>query len=137
MNPSLLSFAALDQRIPTQCRLLSLSQFECMVHIGVHDFEKKAAQRVWFDIDICVPLAAAPAAQDDISQTLNYDFLRELVLQTTGEVHHELQETLCDALLNQLLLHPSIVAVRVQTRKPDVYADCSSVGTERIGHKPW
>ena len=63
--------------------------------------------------------------------------LRELVLQTTGEVHHELQETLCDALLNQLLLHPSIVAVRVQTRKPDVYADCSSVGTERIGHKPW
>jgi dihydroneopterin aldolase len=125
-----------DPRL-SDCRRLFLREHAIEVHIGVHDFEKKAAQRMWFDIDICVPLAAAPAAQDDISQTLNYDFLRELVLQTTGEVHHELQETLCDALLNQLLLHPSIVAVRVQTRKPDVYADCSSVGTERIGHKPW
>jgi len=137
MNPGLLSFSALDGRIPTQCRLLSLSQFECLVHIGVHDFEKKAAQRMWFDIDICVPLEAAPAQQDDISHTLNYDFLRELVLQTTGEVHHELQETLCDALLNHLLLHPSIVAVRIQTRKPDVYPDCAAVGTERVGYKPW
>ena len=137
MNPGLLSFAALDPRIPMHCRLLSLSQFECLVHIGVHDFEKKAAQRMWFDIDICVPLTAAPAAQDDISQTLNYDFLRELVLQTTGDVHHELQETLCDALLNHLLLHPQIVAARVQTRKPDVYKDCASVGTERVGFKTW
>ena len=137
MNPSLLSFAALDPRIPMHCRLLSLSQFECLVHIGVHDFEKKAAQRMWFDIDICVPLTAAPAAQDNISQTLNYDFLRELVLQTTGDVHHELQETSCDALLNHLLLHPQIVAARVQTRKPDVYKDCASVGTERVGFKTW
>jgi dihydroneopterin aldolase len=48
-----------------------------------------------------------------------------------------LQETLCDALLNNLLLHPQIVAVRIQTRKPDVYPDCAAVGTERIGYKPW
>jgi dihydroneopterin aldolase len=137
MNTGLLLFSALDGRIATQCRLLSLCQFECMVHIGVHDFEKKAAQRMWFDIDICVPLAAAPAHHDDISQTLNYDFLRELVLQTTGDQHHELQETLCDALLKNLLLHPQIVAVRIQTRKPDVYPDCAAVGTERIGYKPW
>jgi len=137
MNPGLLAFSVLDKRIATQCRLLSLHQFECMVHIGVHDFEKKSAQRMWFDIDLCVPLTDAPATRDDISQTLNYDFLREMVLQTTGEVHHELQETLCDTLLTELMRHPSIVAARVQTRKPDVYTDCASVGTERVGFKPW
>ncbi len=137
MNPGLLAFSVLDARIATQCRLLSLRQFECMVYIGVHDFEKQSAQRMWFDIDLCVRLADAPAAQDDISQTLNYDFLRELVLQTTGEVHHELQETLCDTLLTDLMRHTSIVAARVQTRKPDVYTDCASVGTERVGFKPW
>lgn len=137
MNPGLLAFAALDARIPTQCRLLSLSQFEKLVHIGVHDFEKLAPQRMWFDIDICVRLTDAPAKQDDISQTLNYDFLRELVVQTIGEVHHELQETLCDSLLQQLLAHPLVVAARIQTRKPDVYPDCVSIGTERIGHKAW
>jgi dihydroneopterin aldolase len=137
MNSGLLAFSVMDSRLATQCRLLSLSQFECMVHIGVHDFEKKEAQRMWFDIDICVPLVAAPAQHDDISQTLDYDFLRELVIQTTGDVHHELQETLCDALLNKLMLHPSIVAARIQTRKPDVYADCAAVGTERVGLKNW
>jgi dihydroneopterin aldolase len=137
MSTTLLSFAALDARIPTECRLLSLRQFEHMVHIGVHAFEKKAAQRMWFEIDICVRLADAPAQQDNISQTLDYDFLRELVIQLTGDVHHELQETLCDALLNQLLAHPRVVAARVHTCKPDVYPDCLSVGTERVGHKTW
>jgi len=137
MNPGLLSFAALDARIPSHCRLLSLSQFEKMVHIGVHDFEKKSAQRMWFDIEICVRLTDAPADKDELSQTLDYDFLRELVIQTTGDVHHELQETLCDTVLAQLMAHPLIVAARVQTRKPDVYADCASIGTERVGFKAW
>lgn len=137
MNPGLLHFAALDSRIPIECRLLSLSRFERAVHIGVHAFEKQGAQRMWFDIDICVRLAHAPALQDDISQTLDYDFLRELVIQTTGETHHELQETLCDMLLQALMQHPLIVAARVQTRKPDVYPDCASIGTERIGYKTW
>ncbi|MEY4676688.1 MAG: hypothetical protein RLZZ470_1195 [Pseudomonadota bacterium] len=137
MNSALLAFSALDPRLATECRLLSLSQFERLVHIGVHDFEKKSAQRMWFDFDICVRLVHAPAQQDDISQTLDYDFLRELVIQTTGDTHHELQETLCDAMLNSLMAHPLIVAARVQTRKPDVYADCASVGTERIAYKAW
>ena len=137
MNAGLLTFSALDARIPTQCRLLSLSQFEQLVSIGVHDFEKLAPQRMWFDIDICVRLTDAPAAQDDISQTLNYDFLRELVVQTIGKEHHELQETLCDSLLRQVMAHPLVVAARIQTRKPDVYPDCVSIGTERIGYKAW
>ena len=137
MSTTLLAFAALDARIPRECRLLSLRQFERLVHIGVHEFEKQAAQRMWFDMDICVRLEDAPALQDDISHTLDYDFLRELVIQTTGDLHHELQETLCDALLHQLLTHPQVVAARVQTRKPDVYTDCHSVGTERVGHKVW
>lgn len=137
MSSTLLAFASLDARIPTHCRALSLSQFERMVRIGVHDFEKQAAQRMWFDIDIGVRLEDAPALQDNIAETLDYDFLRELVIQVTGDAHHELQETLCDALLQQLMAHPRVVVARVQTRKPDVYTDCFSIGTERVGYKAW
>jgi dihydroneopterin aldolase len=116
---------------------MSLRQFDLPVRIGVHDFERSAAQRMWFDVDICVRLEHAPATSDDISSTLNYDFLREMIQQTVGDAHHELQETLCDALFNQLMSHPQIMAARVNTSKPDVYPDCLSIGTERVGCKTW
>ena len=134
---TLLDFASLDARLATHCRLMSLRQFDLAVRIGVHDFERSAAQRMWFDVDICVRLEDAPASSDDISSTLNYDFLREMIQKTVGTEHHELQETLCDALFNQLMSHPQIMAARVNTSKPDVYPDCSSIGTERVGCKTW
>ena len=134
---SLLNFAVLDARFATDCRLMSLRQFDLPVRIGVHDFERIAPQRMWFDIDICVRLEDAPASSDDIASTLNYDFLREIIQHTVGDTHHELQETLCDTIFNQLMSHPSIMAARVNTCKPDVYPDCLSIGTERVGCKTW
>ena len=134
---SLLDFACLDARLATHCRLMSLRQFDLPVRIGVHDFERSAAQRMWFDIDICVRLEDAPANSDDISSTLNYDFLREMIQNIVGVEHHELQETLCDALFHQLMSNPQIMAARVNTSKPDVYPDCLSIGTERVGCKTW
>lgn len=72
MNSILLAFGALDQRLATQCRALSLRRHEVDVRIGVHDFERNAAQRVWFDVDLCIKLDHAPAAKDHISQTVDY-----------------------------------------------------------------
>jgi len=132
---SLLSFSHVDPRIASQCRLLSLRQFELPVRIGVHDFEKHAPQRMWFDVDICVRLEDAPANIDDISSTLSYDFLREIIINIVGQAHHELQETLCDEIFQQLMSHPKVMAVRIGTSKPDVYPDCLSIGTERVGFK--
>jgi dihydroneopterin aldolase len=137
MTSILLAFGALDARLAADCRLLSLRRYELPVRIGVHDFERRAPQRMWFDVDLCVPLTHAPAASDHIAQTLDYDFVRELIREIVGQTHHELQETLCDAILARLMAHPRIQAARVYTRKPDVYPDCESVGTERIGLKPW
>lgn len=137
MNSILLSFGALDARLATSCRLLSLRQYEVPVRIGVHDFERTAAQRLWFDVDLCVRLDHAPAMTDCITQTLDYDFVREWIDRIIGKQHHELQETLCDAILQSLMNHPNIQAARVTTRKPDVYLDCESVGTERVQIKPW
>jgi dihydroneopterin aldolase len=137
MNSILLAFGALDQRLATQCRALSLRQHEVAVRIGVHDFERTEAQRMWFDIDLCIKLNHAPAEEDHISQTVDYDFIREVVAGEVGHHHHELQETLCDAIAHALLQKPDVHAVRVATRKPDVYADCESVGVERVCIKPW
>ena len=137
MNSILLAFAALNARLATDCRALSLRRYDLPVRIGVHDFERQGAQRMWFDVDLCVRLEHAPAARDDIAHTVNYDFIREVIGSTVGSQHHELQETLCDRIATQLLQTPGVQAVRVATRKPDVYPDSASVGVERVLIKPW
>ena len=137
MNSILLAFGALDARLATQCRALSLRRHEVPVRIGVHAHERQGAQRMWFDVDLCVKLAQAPADRDHISQTLDYDFVREVIAAAVGDGHHELQETLCDAVLVAVLARPEVQAARVATRKPDVYPDSASVGVERVAVKPW
>lgn len=137
MHSALLAFAALDPRLATQCRLLSLRKHERSVRIGVHDFERQEPQRMWFDVDLCIKLENAPATRDDLSQTVDYDFIRQVISASVGSRHHELQESLCDAIAHTLMQRPEIQAVRVATRKPDVYDDCESVGVERVCLKPW
>ena len=137
MNSMLLAFAALEPRLATDCRLLSLRRHERAVRIGVHDFERSGPQRLWFDVDLCVRLERAAAARDDIADTLNYDFIRERIAAIVGSAHHELQETLCDAVLVAVLARPEVQAARVATRKPDVYPDSASGGVERVAVKPW
>ncbi len=136
MNSMLLAFATLDARLATECRLLSLRRHERAVRIGVHEFERHKPQRLWFDVDLCVRLQHAAAARDDIAHTLDYDFVREVIDQAVGRRHHELQETLCDAVLAAVLRRPEVQAARVATGKPDAYADNASVGVERVAVTP-
>lgn len=111
-------------------RRLFLRGHTVRMYIGAHDFEKQAPQRVVIDVDLWVPLAASTPAYDDLAEVVDYDFVRRLIanLCETGPI--QLQETLCDAIVTQLLAHPQIVATRVSTSKPDVYPDCAAVGVE-------
>lgn len=113
-----------------QCRRLFLRNYEVWINIGVHDFEKRAEQRVIINVDLYVPLAVSTPQADELDEVVDYDFIRRTVAQRLSKGHIHLQETLCDDLLTQLLAHPKVQAVRVSTAKPDVYPDCEAVGVE-------
>lgn len=113
-----------------QCRRLFLRDYEVWINIGVHEFEKRAEQRVVINVDLYVPLAVSTPQADALDEVVDYDFIRRTVAQRLSKGHIHLQETLCDDLLTQLLLHPKVHAVRVSTAKPDVYPDCEAVGVE-------
>ena len=113
-----------------QCRRLFLRNYEVWINIGVHDFEKRAEQRVIINVDLYVPLAVSTPQADELDEVVDYDFIRRTVAQRLSKGHIHLQETLCDELLTQLLAHPKVHAVRVSTAKPDVYPDCNAVGVE-------
>jgi dihydroneopterin aldolase len=106
------------------------------VHIGIHDFEQNAPQRIIFDIELYVPLHNTTPTQDHIHEVVDYDFVRQVVHARVAQGHINLQETLGDDILTALLAHPGVAAASVSTRKPDVYPDCEAVGVQTFRAKP-
>lgn len=117
------------------CRRLFLRGHTVAVRIGAHDFEQHAAQRIVFNVDLYVPLALSTPRTDALSEVVDYDFIREAIARRVERGHIQLQETLADALLGDMLAHPGVRAARVSTEKPDVYPDCEAVGVEVFGFK--
>jgi len=112
------------------CRRLFLRNYAVMINIGVHDFEKQGAQRVLINVDLFIPLTTSTPEHDQLDEVVDYDFIRETIIQRMAKGHIHLQETLCDDVVQAMLTHPKVRAVRVSTEKPDVYPDCQSVGVE-------
>jgi dihydroneopterin aldolase len=113
-----------------KCRKVFLRNYEININIGVHDFEKRAEQRVIFNVDLYVPLEISTPKEDRLEEVLDYDYIRETIRNRVKQGHIHLQETLCDEIMGVVLKHPQVFAARVSTEKPDVYPDCESVGVE-------
>ena len=120
--------------IPTgdlaECRRMFLKNYEISMNIGVHDFEKKGEQRVIVHIDVYVKLGDCTPKRDQLSEVVDYDFMRDTIARIITRGHIQLQETLCDEIARAMLEHPLVLAARVATEKPDVYPDCDGVGVE-------
>jgi dihydroneopterin aldolase len=112
------------------CRRLFLKNHTVDVRIGAHDFEKNGPQRIVLNLELFVPYSASTPAHDDLSEVVDYDFIRKVIARRVAQGHIVLQETLCDDLMRELLAHPQVHAVRLSTCKPDVYPDCEAVGVE-------
>ncbi|MFC5549338.1 dihydroneopterin aldolase [Massilia aerilata] len=112
------------------CRRLFLRNYEVMINIGVHDFEKKGEQRVLINVELYIPLAMSTPKEDQLHEVVDYDFMRETIAKRIAQGHVHLQETLCDDVVQAMLAHPRVRAAGVSTMKPDVYPDCEGVGVE-------
>ena len=117
------------------CRRLFLKNYDILINIGVHDFEKKAEQHVIINIDIYVPLIHNSPKEDQLNEVVDYDFMRKTIKEIVSHGHIHLQETLCDEIMEKMLAHPQVIAARVSTEKPDVYPDCDGVGVELFRKK--
>ena len=122
--------SALSHPRLADCRRLFLRNYEVLINIGVHDFEKTGQQRVLINVDLYIPLALSTPTQDNLAEVVDYDFMRETIAKRMAQGHVHLQESLCDDVAGAMLAHPRVRAVRVSTMKPDVYPDCEGVGVE-------
>ncbi len=130
-----MTFPSLPTAALINCRRLFLRNYVINMNIGVHEFEKKGEQRVIVNVDLYVPLTLNTPSQDDLSEVVDYDFMRQTIADIISAGHIQLQETLCDEIVKRMLAHPLVQATRVSTEKPDVYPDCDGVGVEVFGSK--
>ncbi|MES2831820.1 MAG: dihydroneopterin aldolase [Pseudomonadota bacterium] len=114
----------------SDCRRLFLHNYEVLINIGVHEFEKKGEQRILINVDLFIPLAVSTPTDDALEEVVDYDFIRTSIANRMARGHIHLQETLCDDIVVAMLAHPKVRAVRASTEKPDVYPDCEAVGVE-------
>jgi dihydroneopterin aldolase len=111
------------------CRRIFLKNFQVSISMGVHDHEKQARQRIIVNVDLYID-PDGRIRHDTIRETVDYDFVRQAIIEIAESGHFHLQETFCERILDICLDKSGVLAARVSSEKPDVYHDCDSVGFE-------
>ncbi|MFZ4689832.1 MAG: dihydroneopterin aldolase [Polymorphobacter sp.] len=110
-------------------RKIMLEDFDLPVDIGFHDFEIGTPQRLRVNIEVWLAEASFPRC-DTVIQAWDYDVLRSSVLALVAGRRFNLQETVAHEIYELVAARQGVTAVRVSTRKPDIYPDCAAVGVE-------
>tara|TARA_B100001996_G_scaffold70745_2_gene51894 strand:+ start:9654 stop:10016 length:363 start_codon:yes stop_codon:yes gene_type:complete len=115
--------------------IIKLKNMQFYGYHGVYDHEKKLGAPFEVDVEITKPFKEA-ASSDDISHTVNYDSIFNLVDNTVSNSKYNLIETLADKIANKILNNYEIDKVVVRVRKPKVQIngilDTVEVETEKI-----
>ncbi len=110
-------------------RRVFIRDLEVSCLIGVHGFEREAAQRVRINIDMGVRENAAPLG-DDIDNVVCYEDMADGVRKIITSGHVNLVETMAENIAVYCLGNQQVESVRVRVEKPDVFDDAASVGVE-------
>ena len=72
-------------------RRFILQGMETQASIGIYDHERAAPQRIIIDAELCLHVTTEPL-DDRIESALNYDIIRETILDIVSAQHYDLQE---------------------------------------------
>ncbi|MDQ8758177.1 dihydroneopterin aldolase [Sphingosinicella sp. LHD-64] len=117
------------ERLRPKTRKIVLEGYELQVDIGFHDFEVGNPQRLMVTVEVWVDERSF-APDDSVASAWNYDFLRTEIGTLVAGRRFNLQETLAREIYDLVAARRGVTAIRVVTRKPDIYPDCAGVGVE-------
>ena len=122
-------------RLKARTRKIVLQDFELNLDIGFHDFEVGNPQRLLVTAEVWVEEAAFASA-DEADKAWDYDFLRTEIGALVAGRRFNLQETLVRGIYDLVAARRGVTALRISTRKPDIYPDCAGVGVELSSFDP-
>lgn len=117
------------ERLHPRTRKIALEDYALDLDIGFHEFEIGRPQRLLLTVEVWVDEAHF-ASDDDPATAWDYDFLRSEIGALLRGRRFNLQETLVREVYDLVAARHGVAALRVRSRKPDIYPDCSGVGVE-------
>lgn len=110
-----------------------INQMHFYGYHGIFEEENTLGQKFIVDVELMCSVREA-AATDDVTKTMNYAQVYELVKAEVEGTRVKLLETLAEHIAKQLLTHFIIQEVRVRVTKPDppIPGYFQSVGVEVI-----
>ena len=117
------------ERLKPRSRKIMLEDFALDLDIGFHEFEIGRPQRLLLTVELWVDEDHF-AGDDDAASAWDYDFLRTEILALVRGRRFNLQETLVREVYDLVAARQGVEALRVRSRKPDIYPDCAGVGVE-------
>jgi dihydroneopterin aldolase len=123
----------LDGLVPAalapRTRKIVLQDYCLPVDIGFHEFEVGNPQRLYVTVEVWVDESSFPDC-DQASKAWNYDFLRSEIGWVAIARRYNLLETLVRAIYVLVAARKGVTALRVSSRKPDIYPYCAGVGVD-------
>ncbi|MDX1757633.1 MAG: dihydroneopterin aldolase [Marinobacter sp.] len=104
--------------------------------IGVYDWEREVAQRLLVDLELAWD-NSVPAAQDDVTQALDYAAVSDRVGRYLKERQPQLLETAAEGLAACLQQEFGVAWLQLTIRKPGAVPQARSVGVRiERGQRP-
>ena len=116
-------------RLAPKSRKIVLDDYCVAADIGFHEFEVGAPQRLLVTVEVWVDDSSFPT-DDQPGGAWDYDFLRTEIGALLEGRRFNLQETFVREVYDLVAARRGVTALRVSTRKPDIYPDCAGVGVE-------
>ncbi len=99
--------------------------------IGVYPHEQGVTQRVRINISFGVQDEAGLAVgRDDLSRTVSYERVVQLVRRIVADGHVRLVETVAERIAAGVLADRRVRVIRVKVEKLDVFDELEAVGVE-------
>ena len=117
------------ERLRPLTRKIALEDYALDLDIGFHEFEIGRPQRLLLTVEVWLEEAQF-ASDDDPAAAWDYDFLRSEIGALVRGRRFNLQETLVREVYDLVAARNGVAALRVRSRKPDIYPDCAGVGVE-------
>lgn len=116
-------------RLAPRTRKIVLEDYCLPIDIGFHDFEIGSPQRLFVTVEVWVEEACF-AADDNQALAWDYDFLRTEIGRLAEGRRFNLQESFVREVYDLVAARRGVTALRVSSRKPDIYPDCAGVGVD-------
>lgn len=104
--------------------------------IGVFDWEREVRQSLYIDVTMSTDITKA-ALTDDLSHTLNYKAITDMIRDFVANTQFQLIETLAEKLAERIQFDFHVVWLQLTVHKPGAIADADDVGISiERGEKP-